>query len=101
MAGQSFPDFRSTMTRGSTAPVSKTKHSRMNMSMGDVPNKIVPLQASSEVEKRDYKVRGRQISLGECKMIFEKVWRITMENCNHKEGEAVNDHIHPKDVRFE
>lgn len=43
-------------------------------------------------------VRGRKITLGECKFVFERIWKATIE-CGHEhhDDEVPADHIHPKD----
>ena len=45
----------------------------------------------------EYQIRGRQICLGECRFVFERVWKVTCAHHNAaKEGEECND-----DERFE
>jgi len=34
-------------------------------------------------EKRKFMVRGRQICLGECNFIFKRIWKATLDGCNH------------------
>ena len=31
-------------------------------------------------ENCEYQIRGRQLCLGECKFVFERVWKVTCEN---------------------
>ncbi len=43
-------------------------------------------------------LKGRKISLGECKFIFDKIWKTTRDGCNEDTHENNHgDHIHPKE----
>jgi hypothetical protein len=48
-------------------------------------------------ENCEYQIRGRQICLGECKFVFERVWKVTC--ANHKKDAAGEECAH--DERFE
>lgn len=39
--------------------------------------------------------KGRKITLGECKFVFERVWRLTVDTCNKEihDAEESLDHI--------
>jgi hypothetical protein len=40
-------------------------------------------------ENCEYQIRGRQICLGECKFVFERVWRVTCNN--HKDDDKCEE----------
>lgn len=44
-------------------------------------------------------VRGRQICLGECTFIFKRIWKATLDGCNHQ-AEGEGDHLHNENQRF-
>lgn len=53
-------------------------------------------------EECKYQIVGRQICLGECTYVFNRVWKATLDGCNeqHKEGPP-DDHLHQSDKRLE
>lgn len=46
-----------------------------------------------------FQARGRQISVGECKFVFERIWNVT---CDHEmEGVHDGDHVHGQRSKLE
>ena len=66
-----------------TAPMAQTAKAsiRRNLSIHDHPDKA---NAECYNDDCEYMVKGRQICLGECRFIFQKVWKVTMDNCAHE-----------------
>jgi len=53
------------------------------------------MELISPMPEAPKKVQGRQISLGECKFIFNKIWKATVDCCEkHPEKEQEEDHLH-------
>lgn len=53
-------------------------------------------------EECKYQIVGRQLSLGECQYVFNRVWKATLDGCNeHHAGDGKDDHIHQTDKRLE
>ena len=43
-------------------------------------------------------VRGRKITIAECKFVFDRIWKATLEcGHDHEHGDENAVHIHPKD----
>ena len=45
-------------------------------------------------EECKYQIVGRQICLGECTYVFNRVWKATLEGCNEQHKEGAEDHLH-------
>ena len=56
------------------------------------PAEVQRIQQLSQ--KESYLIRGRQICVGECKFIFDRIWKATIKCQTEGDGKDNEEHIH-------